>query len=563
MATFNAEQLNIVLNARTKELRDELTKAERRIKGFEAKASKNLSNTSKSFDGLAMAAKRLGPALAAAFTVSAIKGITDHAKEIGNLAAIANTGTTEFQKMAIASKTVGIEQQKLSDILKDMNDRVGDFLQTGGGPMKDFFEKIAPKVGVTAQNFKNLSGPDALQLYVSSLQKANASSQDFTFYMEAIASDSTALVPLLLDNGRALTEIGDAAQKTGRILDESSIKKAAELNLKITALGDELRTNLMAALADMSPLLIGASNLMASFTRTTKNAAEEAARLAKIAIFGPPQKGAVLEGTGREKTGYAGFDGTEAGRTGQPRRMRNFNVPTFSQFVDETIPSVASGRGSVAGFDPVEAAMSRYNAMLDDSTDKTKSLGSASKSTADDAIDAYEKMFDGLESSVASFSQSMESSLSSGFMAMIDGTKTTQDAFRDMARDIIQELYRVLVVQQLVGSFKQGGGGILGAAFSGISGRASGGSVMAGRPVTVGEHGRELFVPSSAGRILSVQQAKAAVGGGGVTVQNNYTFTGGVTEKDIARMLPAIEGQTRRAIVDTIQRGGSIARVFR
>jgi hypothetical protein len=43
--------------------------------------------------------------------------------------------------------------------------------------------------------------------------------------------------------------------------------------------------------------------------------------------------------------------------------------------------------------------------------------------------------------------------MESAFMSMVDGTMTAKDAFRSMATDIIRELYRVLVVQQMVGSF--------------------------------------------------------------------------------------------------------------
>ena len=63
--------------------------------------------------------------------------------------------------------------------------------------MADFFENIAPQVGVTADQFRKLNGADALQLYVSSLQKANVSQNDMTFYLEAIASDASYLLPLL------------------------------------------------------------------------------------------------------------------------------------------------------------------------------------------------------------------------------------------------------------------------------------------------------------------------------------------------------------------------------
>lgn len=66
--------------------------------------------------------------------------------------------------------------------------------------MADFFEMVTPLVGITPDNFRNLSGTDALQLYVSTLQKAGARQQDLTFFMEAMALDATDLIPLLQDN---------------------------------------------------------------------------------------------------------------------------------------------------------------------------------------------------------------------------------------------------------------------------------------------------------------------------------------------------------------------------
>ena len=162
--------------------------------------------------------------------------------------------------------------------------------------------------------------------------------------------------------------------------------------------------------------------------------------------------------------------------------------------------------------------------------------------------------------------KTVESSMESAFMSIMDGTASAQDAFRAMAADIIRELYRVLVVQRLVGSFGAGGGGILGSVFSalgGSTGAASGRPVQPGQPYTVGEHGRELFVPSSAGRVLSVPQAKAAVGGNqGQPVVVNYTFQGGVTEADLGRALPILVQRTKREIVDAVQRGGSMSRAF-
>lgn len=150
-----------------------------------------------------------------AFTVSAVNSTAAAAKEITNLSNLAGLSTTQFQKYAAAAATVGVEQDKLSDIFKDTNDKVGDFLATGGGELKNFFETIAPKVGVTADQFRNLNSADALQLYVSSLQKANVNQAQMTFFMEAIADEASALVPLLSNGGKGFRELGDAAEPQG------------------------------------------------------------------------------------------------------------------------------------------------------------------------------------------------------------------------------------------------------------------------------------------------------------------------------------------------------------
>lgn len=176
----------------------------------------------------------MGTAAGGAFLLA--KGTADSAKEIQNMARLSNTSTTEFQRMAAGAKKVGIEQDKLADILKDVNDRVGDFNQTGGGPMADFFENIAPKVGVTADQFARLSGPEALQLYVDSLQKAGLSQADMTFYMEAMASDATALLPLLANNGAEMRRLGDAAEQAGAVMDESAIEASNNFNTSLTNL---------------------------------------------------------------------------------------------------------------------------------------------------------------------------------------------------------------------------------------------------------------------------------------------------------------------------------------
>lgn len=235
----------------------------------------------KSFTGLAAGAGAAIGALAVAIPTALfgiVKSSADAAKEITKLSGLAGLGTTEFQKYAAGAATVGIEQDKLSDILKDVNDKVGDFLQTGAGPMKDFFTNIGPLVGVTADQFKKLNSADALQLYVSSLQKANVSQKEMTFYLEAIASDATGLTPLLLDNGKAWKELGDQAAAAGVILDEQTIAAAKQFSNELLVVNQYIDGAKTALAAEFMPVL-------AQFTKDLATSTKEAGGL-KNAVGG-------------------------------------------------------------------------------------------------------------------------------------------------------------------------------------------------------------------------------------------------------------------------------------
>jgi hypothetical protein len=154
--------------------------------------------------------------------------------------------------------------------------------------------------------------------------------------------------------------------------------------------------------------------------------------------------------------------------------------------------------------------------------------------------------------------------MESAFMAMIDGTMSAKDAFRSMASEIIRELYRVLVVQQLV----QGISSAIKLATFGMGGFfASGGTVQGGTPVVTGEHGRELFVPQEDGRIMSAAQTREMMGGGGggVTIHQTINVSTGVQQTvrtEIKSLMPEIAENTKAAVLDAKRRGGSYGRAF-
>ncbi|RVL53958.1 hypothetical protein [Sinorhizobium meliloti] len=209
-----------------------------------SKSQRTLSKLGKSMQsfGASMSARVTAPlAAAGAAITAALSGVAGEITGLQNAARVAGAGFQEFQKLAYAAKTVGIESDKLGDIYKDVNDKVGDFLQNGGGEMADFFTNIAPKVGVTAEAFRNLSGPQALQLYYDSLQKAGLSQAEMTFYMEAVADEATALIPLLQNGGAEFARLGDRASELGTVFSDETAAQAAKFSASMAELGASLR----------------------------------------------------------------------------------------------------------------------------------------------------------------------------------------------------------------------------------------------------------------------------------------------------------------------------------
>ena len=190
-------------------------------------------------------------------------------------------------------------------------------------------------------------------------------------------------------------------------------------------------------------------------------------------------------------------------------------------------------------------------------------------------------------------------------MSIVDGTESAKDAFRSMARDIIKQLYQILVVEQMVNSISGaiqsgfGGGGapqgpsISGApipdtrgGFSKFFGQANGGAWLGGSQVQayanggvvggpttfgmsggktglMGEAGPEAIMPLKRGSNgkLGVQME----GGGATTVVQNFNFSANgddSVKRIIAQAAPKIAQMTKSEIINDRKRGGSMKAAF-
>lgn len=188
------------------------------------------SHATRASSAFTKALVRVGGAatLASAGIGSIVKASSAEAKEFAKFARIANESVSDFKALSFATETVGISAEKLSDISKDVQDRIGDFIATGGGEFADFFENIAPKVGLTAQALQGLSGPDALVAMKNALDNANVSAEEQVFYMEALANDASLLIPLLADGGKELNNQANRARSLGVAVESIDFDKLIE-----------------------------------------------------------------------------------------------------------------------------------------------------------------------------------------------------------------------------------------------------------------------------------------------------------------------------------------------
>lgn len=262
---------------------------------FERDAGKSARSFEKHMGTLQASAKRAGTTIGLAITAGITTGsvamvawtrdVTRLSVEYDRLATLSGTSTSTFQRMAAGANTVGVSHEKLADILKDTQDKIGDYVQTGGGALADFFENIAKRAGVSVEQFRKLSGPDALGLYFDSLERANLSQSEMTFYMEAIASDSALLMPLLRNNSAGFKQWGAAAEAAGAVMGEDfteSAKKMREMtvqaDLAVQGIKVTVAEQAMPAISGLTELL-GSDDTRASFATFTGWAAGLTAEL--------------------------------------------------------------------------------------------------------------------------------------------------------------------------------------------------------------------------------------------------------------------------------------------
>lgn len=391
---MSTEQLIIELDAKTAKLDAKLRKVEKSLDGVEGQTKKTESSLSSMGKAGVAAAGALAVAFGAVARQSAI-----YAKELLVASQRSNETVENMQAQAFAANTVGISLEKLGDIGKDTQEKIGEFLATGGGGFQDFADVMgltAEQAGDMAKSLEGLSSNQILQTLVDEMERGGVTGQRMSFALEGLASDTTDLLPLLRDNGAAMRSLSDEFFNIEQTLTELDLEKLTNVGLAFNELGASA-TNAGAKIsAEFSEEIITATALIANLINVSS----------KVFIL----LGKQFTGVG-DILGSAIFDLVNDAET-LPATLEKVGTDIASRMVDlfgEDSPILKA-----LGLDPkeIDKKMKEVTGVIDENLKKVAGLTvvSSKKETAADKKKYIEKI-NGAEASFSAVSKINEAFL--------------------------------------------------------------------------------------------------------------------------------------------------------
>lgn len=571
------------------------------------KTAKAFNQIRNKLGGLRKAALGVGAAVGGvgiAFGV-AIKKTLDFADEIAKTADKVGFSTSALQELRVSLDLAGVSEEQLNTGLMAMSKRIGE-LRNGFGTLKTSLakmdEEFANQLASTTNNEK------AFRLIIKRLgQFTNA--QEKAAFMAAIFSRSVGVAMSKL-SGKEVDDGIAKARQLGLIIDENLIRNAEVVKDQFELATKVIKTTFMVQIlklmqeVDLTDLADQVKNMAGGFLSAAENV---------LVFFG------VIEKSKRGQLVDLAKELQEANETlamfqkrvdaGHKRNLRDVQREKKNiEIIQDKIAAIKNLTAVTEKMEKAQAKTSAQNKTLDENAERLENLKTVMDSGFGHGFDASEMMeqAEAMSKPVEVFAQKLEKSLTpleqyqesvgsvfnqiqdigvgavqtleDSLIGLIDGTMSAKDAFKSMAKSIIDDLLRMVIRMQITIPIARALNSLLGGFFGGVSpagqfpsqsfdasammpkGAAMGGPVSGGRPYLVGERGPEIMVPGRSGTVIP----NHAMGGGVVVNQTLHIETGvaQTVRAEIAQLMPQIADNTKAAVLDARRRGGTFANGF-
>lgn len=509
----------------------------------------------------------------------------------GLVAAVGFPLISVIMNMMGASKTA---EERLGD-LDERLDSLRDNLKLARTPLSDLTEEF----GIFADGIKAAGEAAAeFDLYQAARQARelrDSLTQDLTGttviegdFPQKLNDARLALEAMGEEiNGNTVAAMTNLAERLGVTAQEAIPVYEALQDVTNAATDEQMATGytkLADALYRLRPESDAAAEKIGDWASSAKNAGESMAQIldymSRIAGFGPlqltvgqPPQG----GVGRGRMVPTAFDIAMMGQGGEyvesdEERRRRLGTDAASRAGQSALKREQNELERFAdGIKPVLSLLQEYEANMV-KLNRAKEIGAitAEEFATKEAILTQEfGIASGALMDYTSTANTFAKSLESGLMAMVDGTMSVQDAFKSMAASVIKELYRVMVVQQMVNSimgvfgYTQGAsGGYIKTPAPAIPSMDGGGYTGDGAR-TGGLDGKGGFLTMLHPQETVVDHTKGQ--SGGVVVNQTINVSAGVSQTvraEMMNMLPQFKQQATQGVLDAKRRGGSYGGAF-
>jgi len=220
------------------------------------RAQRQSEEMASSYESVGVHAQRLATFTAASAAAMATMAIsqTRNIAEQDALSRSIGVSLQTLQQWEFAAQSVNLGAGKMGDIFKDVSEKIGDFVATGGGEAADLFERLT-------LNIDELMGmsPDQQLLAIGKALDDVATQGEKIFFMESLANDASLLIPLLDDNAEALRQQILLAEQLGITVSQSDIESLKEANQALNNLNAIASGFANTVAVDLAPSLVSLS----------------------------------------------------------------------------------------------------------------------------------------------------------------------------------------------------------------------------------------------------------------------------------------------------------------
>lgn len=271
----NVEEIALKIKLQAEKFNQGLQKANQSVKKFGQTVTKTMSKTEKTFNKstkkMVDSAKKAGMQINTYFSkigntlknsplASFIAGGTilsfaqqaiEANRELQVWSQTLEIAPQRLKTFQIALESIGFSGDKTTDILKDVNEKLGELIEFGTGEAVN----IAKRLGLRAEDFKKNDAIGNLQLIVAKMDELQITGRARITLLEMLANDASKLAPLLKNNAAELEKLQKAAKESGRVLTDIQQKNLTDLGNATKQAWDNLKGLAQVGLAKLAPVL--------------------------------------------------------------------------------------------------------------------------------------------------------------------------------------------------------------------------------------------------------------------------------------------------------------------